>query len=177
MFPKTPSRQRCAARCCNRIEFTASPLAIAAWLSWLAATLLVLLLSVDMPWGWRLLVAAGVVSAYRPLQRFVLLRGPRAVRALEWNGEQLFVWLGWPGPPGRRLPAAPRVLRRYGTHLWMLSFTTAEGGCGLLVDASRQDPRSLRRLIRHLDRASGQAAGPPAGERPGEKLLASRPKV
>jgi hypothetical protein len=142
---------------------------------WMAAALLTIALA-ELPWIWRMLFAGLLGLAGLPLRSFVLLRGPRALRALEWN-EEFFVWRGHPGQGGRQLPAVPTLFRRYGASLWVLGFETVEGRCGLLLDTARQDPRSLRRLARRLDRGFGPGPGEPASGKPGEKLLASRPKV
>jgi hypothetical protein len=84
------------------------------------------------------------------IRRTVLLRGGRAMRAVEWtpNG-QFSVQLG---KSRHRLPAEPaRGCQRYGTRLWILRFDTAGGAVTAVVDPSRLDPGAVRRLGRHLN--------------------------
>ena len=148
MSPKIRARQSSAATFFNRIEFIPSRLASAAWLIWLAMAVALIWLA-HLHWAPQLGLSILVVgSAGVTLRRFVLLRGPRAIRALEWaagNEDEFFVCLG---VAGRRLRAVPGDCRRYGCSLWVLRFQTDEGAYGLLVDTRLQEPRALRRLAR-----------------------------
>jgi len=110
----------------------------------------------------------------RAVWRYVLLRGTRAVRSLEWRESDAQVEFHlWVGEPGRRLPAVPQACLRYGPFLWLLRFKTPEGTHQLLVDTACQDPAVLRRLSRRLDWGSGAAVRASGGK----ELLPSRPKV
>ena len=157
MSPKIRATPHSAAASCNRIDFVASRLAAAAWLCWLACAVLVTLFA-DLAWIFRLSIAFSVaVAGRRAVWRYVLLRGPGAVRALEWVDPggapvQFYLWLG---KPARRLAAIPRGCRRYGAFLWILRFDTAEGTRQLLVNPACQEPVTLRRLSRRLDWDSG----------------------
>jgi hypothetical protein len=162
MSPKIRTRRRSAAASCNRIDFVPSRRAAVAWLAWLGMAG-VLTVQTALSWPLRLAIMGLVVSIAGPtLWSYVLLRGPRALRALEWvAGEQgachVFV-----GRAGRRLAAVPEGCVRYGG-LWLLRFRTDEGLFHLLVDTGRQDPRALRRLGRRLfgvvDARTGARAG------------------
>jgi hypothetical protein len=174
MSPKIRARRRSAAASCNRIDFVASRLAAVLWTCWLACAVLVTF-ATDLTWILRLAIASWVVAAgARAVWRYVLLRGPRAVRSLEWRqfDAQLEFHL-WLGEPGRRLPAVPQACLRYGLFLWLLRFRTPEGTHHLLVETSCQDQAALRRLCRRLDWGSGTAVGASGGK----ELLPSRPKV
>ena len=157
MSPKIRATPHSAAASCNRIDFVASRLAATAWWCWLACAVLVTLLA-DLAWIFRLSIALCVaVGGHRAVWRYVLLHGPRAVRALEWQepGDapvQFYLWLG---EPARRLAAIPRGCRRYGAFLWILRFDTAEGTRQLLVNTACQEPAALRRLSRRLNWDSG----------------------
>jgi hypothetical protein len=136
-----------------------------AWISWLLVCGAVILAAVGLPWIVRaaLFLGFGAVGAIR-VRRTVLLRGPRALRAVEWTAQGRFsVRLG---PSRRCLPAEPaHGCQRYGPKLWILRFITAEGAVHAIVDPSRLDPGAARRLGRHLN-VSGRG-----------ELLTSRPKV
>lgn len=118
-----------------------------------------LCLSAGLPWILRGLLAAMVVAfGGASLWRYVLLRGPRSLRALEWSVDEPTYGL-WLGQSGRRLPACADGCRRYGAGVWLLRFQTREGVVGALVDARCQDPRAIRRLSRQLS----TLPDPPAG--------------
>jgi hypothetical protein len=157
MSPKIRATPTSAAASCNRIDFVASRLAAGAWWCWLGCAVLVTL-AADLAWVLRVSIALLVVVAgSHAVRRHVLLRGPGAVRALEWQEPasepvQFHVWLG---DPTRRLPAIPRGCRRYGAFLWLLRFNTAEGTRQLRVNPACQEPAALRRLGRRLDWDSG----------------------
>ena len=157
MSPKIRATPHSAAASCNRIDFVASRLAAAAWLGWLACAVGITLFA-ELDWILRLAIAVLVaVAGGRAVWRYVLLRGPGAVRALEWREScvapiQFYVWQG---QPSRRLAAIPRGCRRYGVFIWILRFDTAEGTRQLLVNTACQEPAALRRLSRTLNWDSG----------------------
>src|SRR5688572_838593 len=85
MCPKIRATPHSAAASCNRIDFVASRLAAAAWLGWLACAVGITLFA-ELAWILRLPIALLVAAAGgRAVWRYVLLRGPGAVRALEWR--------------------------------------------------------------------------------------------
>jgi hypothetical protein len=122
------------------------------------------LFAVALPWHVRLAVCAAVaIPGFRCLSSFVLLKGPRAVRAIEWSDEGEFVvFLG----PALRAQAASLGTGsfRFGLRLWILRFTTPLGPRSVLIAGGLQDPRKFRRLCRCLNglrrRASGRANRP-----------------
>jgi hypothetical protein len=149
MSPKIRTRRRSAAASCNRIDFIPSSRAAFAWLAWLVAAGL-LAAHNSLPWVLRLSIIGLVLSgAGHTLWSYVLLRGRRSVRALEWAPGEVVAFHVCIGQAGRRLSAVPEGCHRYGG-LWLLRFRTCEGVYQLLVEAGRQDPRALRRLGRHL---------------------------
>jgi hypothetical protein len=165
MSPTIRARRRSAAASCGRIDFVASRLVATAWIGWLVCAVLVTL-AVDLAWALRLAVAIWVAAAgSRAVWRYVLLRGPLAVRALEWReaggAPEFHLWLG---EPGRRLPAIPQACLRYGVFVWLLRFKTPEGTRQLLVNTDCQDPAALRRLSRRLDWGYGTAVGASGGK-------------
>jgi hypothetical protein len=117
------------------------------------------ILAVDLPWPVRLSLGCALILAnLRALARWVLLRGPRAIRWIEWQ-------------PDGRLRIGPEMagesaeanLRpgtfRLGIAFFVLWFTTSRGVRGVLIDGGLQEPAAFRRLSRSL------------------KLIPSRPKV
>ncbi len=121
---------------------------------------LAVILASDVPGLLRLLLILLLPLSLPSMFRFVLLRGRKAVRRVEWTGQgEYHLGLG----PGRRRVAA-RLLRhqRLGLGLWTLEFLTPEGCCRVLVDTGLQPPNRVRRLGRALRRGD---------------LLPSRPKV
>jgi hypothetical protein len=150
MSRKIRTRRRSAAASFSRIDFVPSRIAAAAWLGWLVMAG-VLVAQTRLPWPLRLSIAALVIAAAGPtLWSYVLLRGPRSLRALEWSGLEADTYYVCIGPASRRLAATPEGCRRYGKALWLLRFRTAEGPFELLVETGRQDQRVLRRLGRRL---------------------------
>jgi hypothetical protein len=115
-----------------------------------------------LPWPVRILGGLLLVlMTGRTVERFILLRGPRSLQAIEWGtGPGFLVLLG----NGHRLPAvAARDCRRYGMGLWILRFDTISGSVAALIDTRLQEPRSLRRLSRRLGWGpEGHAGLPPA---------------
>lgn len=126
---------------------------------WLLMAVSLVLLS-GIPGFFKATVATLIaVSGVGSLRRCVYLRGPHALRALEWPGEEnmYFVHLGSVG--GRRLAAIPDDCRQYGIRWWLLRFMTAEGVVQLLVDTRLQDQQALRSLARRLFHHTGLAEG------------------
>jgi hypothetical protein len=113
----------------------------------------------DLPWPVRLSLSIALILVnLRSMAQAVLLRGPRAIRWIEWR-------------PDGRLRIGPALagdsceanLRpgafRLGIAFFVLWFTTPRGVRGVLIDGALQEPAAFRRLSRSL------------------KLLPSRPKV
>ena len=159
-----------SAAYCSRIDLTPSRFAAALWFAWLALVCAVVWFAVDLPWPLRIsLCVAMVVPAIRCIGSFVLLRGSRAVRTIEWseNGE-FCVRLG------PHLAAQPAELAegsfRLGLQLWVLRFMTPVGLCTVLIAGGVQDAKRYRRLSRcltaHLRRASGRRGSPAVTIRP-----------
>jgi hypothetical protein len=162
MSPTTRATPRCAARSCGRIDLVPSRRLAIAWLLWLSACLGVLAGGVALPWPARAASGIVLIAANIPAIRVgVLLRGPRAVRTLEWGADGEFrLRLGAdPQPWPATLSAASF---RLGIAFLVLRFSTPAGRRLVLIDGARQDPVAFRRLSRHLGRAM---------------LIPSRPKV
>ena len=164
--------RRSAVSSCNRIELIPSLFAAGAWFAWLALACAVTWFAVALPAGLRFTLCAAVALAgARAISGFVLLRGPRAVKAIEWNeAGEWFVCLGATATP---LPATlSRGSFRLGLRYWVLRFATPVGPRSVLVAEPARTRSDFRRLSRslngHLRRGSGHS-GPPA--------VTSRPKV
>lgn len=124
---------------------------MAVWLAWLTLSTAAIAVSGALPWPVRVIMGVVVALAVAgTLWRVMALRGPRALRAVEWTGEGRFtVRVGeW----RRRLPAIPgaRCLR-YGARLWILRFETPEGVLAAVVDATRLEPAASRSFCRCLE--------------------------
>jgi hypothetical protein len=159
MSPKIRTRRRSAAASFNRIDFVPSRLAAAVWAGWLIMAG-VLAAQARLPWLLGLSIATLVIGAAgHTLLSYVLLRGPRSLRALEWSGREADTYCVCIGPAGRRLAAIPEGCQRYGEALWLLRFRTGEGVFQLLVETRRQDQRALRRLGRRLFGSGGSGSG------------------
>jgi hypothetical protein len=110
-------------------------------------------------WLRCLLTAAVALAGFPSVWRYVLLRGPRALRVLEWTaGESDSYYVGL-GEGGRRTQAVATRCLRYGSRLWLLRFQTNAGIVQLFVETGLQEPRALRRLARRLFREPGDAEG------------------
>lgn len=164
MSPKIPGAPPCAGTSCNRIDLIPSVPAASAWVAWLALVIAVCWFAVALPASVRFAICVTVaVSGFRGLRVFVLLRGPRAVRAIEWNEEgSLSVCLG---ATLARCPAAlAQGSFRLGLRFWILRFATQVGPRSVLVEEGRHSPRAFRRLSRCLNgqlrRASGRSRRP-----------------
>jgi hypothetical protein len=120
----------------------------------------VLVAQARLPAFLRLSIAVVVIaSAGHTLASHVLLRGPRALRAVEWSGGESDTYFICIGAAGRRLAGTPEGCQRYGEALWLLRFRTREGVFQLLVETGRQDQRALRRLGRRIFASGGSGSG------------------
>jgi hypothetical protein len=169
MSRQIPDTPPCAA-CCSRLDLIPSRFAAVLWFAWLALVCAATLFAVALPWPVRVAICiAIVVPGIRCIREFVLLEGPRAVRAIEWTEEGAFaVRLG------PELTAHPATLAagsfRLGVQLWVLRFMTPMGLCPVLITGGAQDARPFRRLTRcltmHLRRAPGRGTAPTVTIRP-----------
>jgi hypothetical protein len=147
-----------------------SRFATSAWLTWLTLACAITWFAVALPWLARLALCATVAAAgVRGLRAFVLLRGPRAVRAIEWTeAGDLSVCLG---PALARYPATlAKGSFRLGTRFWVLWFATPVGARSVLVEEPACDLRAFRRISRCLNgqlrRGSGRSRQPAVTIRP-----------
>jgi hypothetical protein len=128
------------------------------WLAWLTIVC-ASILAVDLPWPVRLALSVVLILVnLRALAQAVLLRGPRAIRWIEWQPDgQLRIGPALAGEP-EEASLRPGAFR-LGIAFFVLWFTTPRGVRGVLIDGGLQEPAAFRRLSRSL------------------KLLPSRPKV
>jgi hypothetical protein len=170
MSPTIPAAPRCAGNSCDRIDLVPSLLAAGAWLWWLATACTVTWFAVALPWLLRFVFCAAIASSgMYSLRTFVLLAGPRAIRAIEWNeaGE-------WSVYLGTRLARCPATLSagsfRLGLRFWVLRFATPEGPRSVMVEEAPGATHAYRRLTRrleaHLRRGTGRYRRPAVTIRP-----------
>jgi hypothetical protein len=97
----------------------------------------------------------------RAISRLVLLRGPEALRWIEWEADGRFrIGAGSVDSSDANLrPGAFRL----GFAFLMLWFSTPRGPRGVLIDGGLQEPAAFRRLSRFLNHRSEQRSGPPGG--------------
>jgi hypothetical protein len=146
---------------CSRIDLVASRRVAVLWLAWLAITCLATL-AVDLSLPVRIALCLAITTVnVRAIARLVLLRGPRAVRWIEWDAEGHFR-LGEASGQIWEASLRPGAFR-LGFAFLMLWFATPDGWRGALIDGGRQEPLAFRRLSRLLNRRSG----PAFGRRPG----------
>lgn len=103
--------------------------------------------------------AAGALG----IRTFVLLAGPRAIRAIEWNeAGDLYVCLG--ATRARQPAALSNGSFRLGVRFWVLRFATPAGPRSVLVEEAASAPRAFRRLSRclnrHMRRGTGRSSRP-----------------
>lgn len=154
MYPKIPSAPRSAAQCSNRIEINPSWRAAALWFAWLVALCAALFFGVALPLALRIVICLGLTGICLAVVRTcMLLRGPAAVRRLEWlqaEGEE-GIFTAWLGPA---LMASPARLAkgsfRLGNRILVLRLATEFGVRFVLIDSSVQEPAPFRRLCRYL---------------------------
>jgi hypothetical protein len=134
----------------------------AAWLLWLLVCLAMVAGAVALPATPRVVFGLVLFAANIPAIRgAVLLRGPRAIRVLEWDEEGRFrVRLA--GDRETRTATLHPASLRLGIAFLVLRFSTRAGSRVVLIDGGLQDPVAFRRLSRRLSRAM---------------LIPSRPKV
>lgn len=165
-----PATQRCAVSSCNRIELIPSRLAAGAGLAWLALTCGVVWFGVALPSPVRAAICAAVALAgFYSVRTLVLLRGLRAVRAIEWTGSgEFFVYLGMSATPQPASLANGSF--RLGERFWVLRFTTPSGPRAVLVEEAVGSVHAFRRLSRclggHIRRGSGRSSRPAVTIRP-----------
>jgi hypothetical protein len=141
----------------SRIDLLPSRRAAVAWFAWLALVCAVISCA-DLPAVVRMTVCVLVVTpGIRTVRSFVMLRGSRGVRAIEWTGSTLTILVG----PERR-PFAATLSRdsfRPGRQWLSLTFETPAGRRHVLVDGGYQDTRAFRRLCREYSRRLTGSAG------------------
>lgn len=127
------------------------------WLAWLTGVGFTIL-AVELPWLLQAGLDIVLIALNLPaLRRLVLLRGPTAIRWIEWTPDGR-LWIGHvPGGPEEATLGSGSF--RLGFAFFLLWFSTSAGTRGVLIDGGLQAPAAFRRLSRGL------------------KLLPSRPKV
>jgi hypothetical protein len=142
------------------------------WFAWLALAGGVVWFAVALPWALRLAICLFiVVPGIESVRRFILLKGAKAVRTIEWTEDGEFaVWLG---PQLNRVPASlGGGPFRLGLRFWVLRFVTPLGHCPVLVANDVANTRAFRRLSVCLNRSARAASG--RGTRPAVTI---QPKV
>jgi hypothetical protein len=167
-----PAARRSAGSSCNRIDLIPSLFAASAGFAWLAIACLVTWFAVALPGVVRFaLCSAFAAAGVHGLKAFVLLEGPRAVRAIEWNDAA-----EWTVCLGATLAPQPATLAggsfRLGLRYWVLRFATPSGTRSVLVEETARAPHAFRRLSRSLD---GQKRGGSGRSR--RPAVTIRPKV
>jgi hypothetical protein len=149
---------RSAERSSTRIELLPSRRAAFAWFAWLFVVCAITLCAVALPWPVRVSICmvAGL-AGLRTMRSFVLLRGRRGVRAIEWTGDALTIQVG----PQRRPIAATWNCESFrpGRQWLALAFDTPSGRRHVLIDGRYQDIRAFRRLCREFSRRSKRSSG------------------
>ena len=117
------------------------------------------ILAVELPWPLRTSLCLTLIGVnLRAIAQAVLLRGPRAIRWIEWEPDgplRIGPALAGESPEASLRPGAFRL----GIAFFVLWFTTPQGVRGVIIDGGLQEPSAFRRLSRGL------------------KLIPSRPKV
>jgi hypothetical protein len=117
------------------------------------------ILAVELAWPLRLSLCLALIGVnLRAIAQVVLLRGPRAIRWIEWEPDgQLRIGPAMAGE-SREASLRPGSFR-LGIAFFVLWFATPRGLRGVLIDGGLQEPAAFRGLSRGL------------------KLIPSRPKV
>jgi len=152
MSPKNRSSPRSAGPSGNperqRITLIPSRRVAAVLVSWVVAACGATLVGVALPFGLRLIVCAGIAATSgTAIRRCALLRGPRAIRSLDWNE-------GWRLTLGSGRTLTEELCEGFfeGPGVLILRFRTLGGGFPVFIDAGRQEIRGFRRLCRRLKR-------------------------
>ena len=164
----------CAGTSCNRIELIPSRFAARAWFAWLllACAVTVVCRDAAVACAHRHLRAPSPRQACVALRAFVLLTGPRAVRAIEWDeaGEL------------HRLPGATLAPHPADTRARIVPAGPAVLGIAVRNAGGDRDPCWWRRRpVRHVPSgasagvSTGTCAGVPGA--PGRPADTIRPKV
>jgi hypothetical protein len=154
----TPRSAECSS---TRIDLLPSRRAAFAWFAWLFTVCVITLCAVALPWPVRVAICMlAALAGVRTLGSFVLLRGPRGVRAIDWSGDALTIQVG---PQCRPIAATwNRGSFRPGRQWLALAFDTPSGRRQVLIDGRYQDTRAFRRLCREFSRrlqgSSGRAS-------------------
>jgi hypothetical protein len=147
-----------------------SRLAAGASFAWLALACAVTWFGVALPSPVRAAICAAVALAgFHAVRTFVLLRGPRAVRTIEWTESgEFFVYLGMSTAPQPASLANGSF--RLGVRFWALRFITPSGPRAVLVEEAPVGAPTFRRLSRcligHIRRGSGRSSRPAVTIRP-----------
>jgi hypothetical protein len=149
---------RSAERSSTRIDLEPSRRAAILWLAWLVLIGTITICAVALPLPIRIAICAvPVVAGLGTLRSFVLLRGARGVRSIDWAGGALSIEVG---PRRRRIAATwNRGSFRPGRQWLALAFDTPSGRRQVLVDGRYQDPRAFRRLCCEFSRGLKAGAG------------------
>lgn len=151
MSQTTRATPRSAGNSSGRIDLVPSRRAAIAWLSWLALVVAVTSCAVALPLPLRAAAGLLVVGAgVRRVRSFVLLRGSRAVRAIEWGGSSFILHLVSQAKPLAATVSAASF--RPGRQWLVFVFDTAAGRFSVLVDGRYQEARAFRRLCREFSR-------------------------
>jgi hypothetical protein len=150
--------RRCAAPC-SRIDLRPSRAAAVIGFAWLVIACAVTAFAVALPWAARAAICLAVaVPGVLSIRSFVMLRGPKAVRGIEWSEEGEFaVLLG--SARVRHAATLGAGSFRLGLEAWVLRFVTPVGGRPVLIAARVHDIRAFRRLSRCLNTALRRASG------------------
>ena len=161
MYQKTPDAPHSAAPCCRQIEISPSRRAAVLWFTWLLGLCLAILLGVDLPLSVRLVICAAIAATCVPLSwSCILIRGPQAVRRLEWSKGEGFIVFTGPGLTARPARLAKGSFR-LGNEVLVLRLETAIGVRSVLIDSAVHDVASFRQLCRRLKtRPHRQPGGP-----------------
>ena len=149
MSPTIPDTPHCAARSCARIDHHPSPRLAFAGFAWVVVACgFTLSATVALPV--RIVICIAVATAgIRGIARFVLLRGERAVRALEWEaaGE---MWQFTAGGARRDAASVAPGTFRLGPAILALRLESARGVHTVLIDGRLHDPAAYRALCRYV---------------------------
>jgi hypothetical protein len=151
----TPRSAECSS---TRIELQPSRRAAVAGGGWLLLVGTITLCALALPLPIRIaLCALPAMIGLRTLRDFVLLRGPRGVRAIDWSGGALTIHVG----PRRRPVTATwnRGSFRPGRQWLVLAFDTPSGRRRVLIDSRYHDARAFRRLCCEFSRGLKASSG------------------